>query len=110
MEALKLMDDSQARERFDTGVKKIRYEIRSLLAQHGLFGTITDAAGSPANPVPENSKVQIEVKGLTTGREFDRQQIEGCYLRVGGAVLASIVAMVKEVSPADPPDSPHDQD
>jgi len=47
--------------------------------------------------------VQIEVKGLTTGREFDRQQIEGCYLRVGGDVLASIVAMVKEVSPAEPP-------
>jgi hypothetical protein len=110
MEALESMEDSHVRERFDTGVKKIRYEIRSLLAQHGLFGTITDAATGPADSVPENSKVEIEVKGLTSGRQFDRRQIEGCYLRVGGAVLASIVAMVKEVSPAVPADSSHDQD
>ncbi len=110
MEELESMEDSQARERFDTGVKKIRYEIRSLLAQHGLFGTITDAAIGPANSVPENSNVQIEVKGLTSGRQFDRQQIEGCYLRVGGAVLASIVAMVNEVSPAVPSDSSRDTD
>jgi hypothetical protein len=111
MEALERMEDSQIRERFDTGVKKIRYEIRSLLAQHGLFGTITDAAASgPANSVPESSKVQIEVKGITTGRQFDRGQIEGCYLRVGGAVLASIVAMVKEVSPPVPYEPSHDQD
>ncbi len=104
------MNDSRSSERFDTGVKKIRYEIRSLLATHGLFGTITDAATGSADSVPETSNVQIEVKGLTSGRQFDRGQIESCYLRVGGPVLASLVAMVKEVSPAVTPDAVHDLD
>ena len=109
MEAVESMEDTQYRERFDTGVKKIRHEIRSLLAQHGLFGTITDAATGPANSVPESSTVEIQVKGLTTGRQFDRRQIEDCYLRVGGNVLASIIAMVNEVSPHSPADSPHNR-
>lgn len=110
MEALEGMEETQYRERFDTGVKKIRHEIRSLLAQHGLFGTITDAASGLANSVPESSNVEIQVKGVTTGRQFDRRQIEDCYLRVGGNVLASIVAMVKEVAPPGPPESTHDPD
>ena len=92
------MDDSQYREYFDTGIKKIRHEIRSLLAQQGLFGTITDTAAGPENSVPESSQVQIQVKGRTAGRRFDRQQVEGCHLRVGGAVLSSIIDMVDEVS------------
>jgi hypothetical protein len=98
MDAVDRMDDLQFRERFDTGIKKIRHEIRSLLAHRGLFGTITDTATGPPNCVPENAKVEIEVKGLVTGRLFDRRQIEGCCLRVGGGVLASIVDMVDEVS------------
>jgi hypothetical protein len=92
------MDDVQYREYFDTGIKKIRHEIRSLLAQQGLFGTITDTAAGPANSVPESSQVEIQVKGRTVGRMFDRRQIEGCCLRVGGAVLSSITDMVDEVS------------
>jgi hypothetical protein len=110
MDASESMQDSQFRERFDTGVKKIRYEIRSLLAQHGLFGTITDDTIGSAQAVPESSTVEIEVKGITAGRQFDRREIEGCYLRVGGTVLASIVAMVKEVSPAVPADPLQDPD
>jgi hypothetical protein len=31
---------------------------------------------------------------------FDRKQIEGCCLRVAGAVLASVIAMVEELSVA----------
>ena len=92
------MDDIQHREHFDTGIKKIRHEIRSLLAQHGLFGTITDTAAGPANTLPEGSQVEIQVKGRTVGRTFDRGQVEGCCLRVGGGVLSSIIDMVDEVS------------
>jgi hypothetical protein len=98
------MDDEQYREQFDTGVKKIRHELRSLLAQHGLFGTITDADSGPANEVPDSSTVAIQVKGKTTVRSFDRRQIEGCYLRVGGTVLSNIIAMVDEVSGSAPPE------
>lgn len=92
------MDDIQHREHFDTGIKKIRHEIRSLLAQHGLFGTITDTVAGPANSLPESSQVEIQVKGKTVGRIFDRGQVEGCCLRVSGTVLSSIVDMVDEVS------------
>ena len=92
------MEDSRYREHFDTGIKKIRHEIRSLLAQQGLFGTITDTAAGPEDSVPESSRVQIEVKGRTAGRLFDRGQVEGCRLRVSGAVLSSIIDMVDEVS------------
>ena len=92
------MDDIQHREHLRTGIKKIRHEIRSLLAQHGLFGTITDTAAGPANTLPEGSQVEIQVKGRTVGRTFDRGQVEGCCLRVGGAVLSSIIDMVDEVS------------
>jgi hypothetical protein len=105
MDASESMEDIQFRERFDTGVRKIRHEIRSLLAHRGLFGTITDTATGLPNTVPDSSKVEIEVKGVTTARLFDRLQIEGCCLRVGGTVLSSIVAMVDEVSAPAPPDS-----
>ena len=82
MDALDSLEDLQFRERFDTGIRKIRHEIRSLLAHHGLFGTITDTAIGQPNSVPESATVEIEVKGVTTGRLFDRPQIEGCCLRV----------------------------
>src|ERR1700739_2802271 len=98
------MEEGQFREQFDTGVKKIRHEIRSLLAQHGLFGTITDTDSGPANAVPEGSMVEIQVKGRTAGKLFDRRQIEGCYLRVGGSVLSGIIAMVNEISAPPPPE------
>jgi hypothetical protein len=98
MDALDSLEDRQFRERFDTGIRKIRHEIKSLLAHHGLFGTITDTATGAPNSVPETATVEIEVKGVTSGRLFDRRQIEGCCLRVAGGVLSSLAAMVDEVS------------
>jgi hypothetical protein len=51
------MEDGQIREQFDTGVKKIRHELRSLLAQQGLFGTIVDADhGGDANSEPPRER------------------------------------------------------
>ena len=92
------MDETQLREQFDTGLKKIREEIKSRLVPHGLFGTVTCVDSGPTGHVPEGSRIEIVVKGKTVGRSFDRKQIEGCCLRVGGEVLLSIVAMVDELS------------
>jgi hypothetical protein len=92
------MDEKQLREEFDTGLKKIRQEIKSRLVQHGLFGIVTDVDSGPADPVPEGSRIELAAKGKTVGRSFDRRQIEGCCLRVGGDVLLGIIAMVDEVS------------
>jgi hypothetical protein len=92
------MDDKQLREEFDTGLKKIRLEIKSRLVPHGLFGTITEVDRGPTGHVPEGSRIEVVAKGKTVGRSFDRRQIEGCCLRVGGEVLLGIIAMVDEVS------------
>ena len=92
------MDEQQLREQFDTGLKKIRQEIKSRLVAHGLFGTITEVDSGPTGHVPDGSRIQIVAKGKTVGRSFDRRQIEGCYLRVGGEVLLGIIAMIDEVS------------
>jgi hypothetical protein len=90
------MNEIAVREEFDTGLKKIRLEIKSRLVPHGLYGTVTDcdaAAGEPGV-----SRIELAVKGRTANRSFDRGQIEGCRLRVGGDVLQAIIAMVDEVS------------
>jgi hypothetical protein len=92
------MDDPQLREKFDTGLKKIRHEIKGRLVSHGLFGIITDADSGPAGEVPEGSRIEIHAKGRTVGKSFDRRQIEGCCLKVGDAVLQGIIAMVDELS------------
>ena len=92
------MEDKILREEFDTGLKKIRQEIKSLLVPHGLFGIVTDADSGSTGDVPAGSRIEIHAKGRTVGKSFDRQQIEGCCLRVRGAVLADIIAMVEEVS------------
>ncbi len=92
------MDEPQPREEFDTGLKKIRLEIKSRLVPHGLFGTVTTVDDPSASDVPSGSTVGIIAKGRTVGRSFDRRQIEGCCLRVGGTVLVDIIAMVEEVS------------
>jgi len=92
------MDDKELREVFDTGVKKIRQEIKSRLVPHGLFGIITNVDSGAAGQVPDSSRIEIVAKGKTTGRSFDRRQIEGCCLRVGGEVLLGIIAMIDEVS------------
>ncbi|MDP9012059.1 MAG: hypothetical protein M3O41_05275 [Pseudomonadota bacterium] len=92
------MEDQQLREHFDTGLAKIRHEIKSRLVPHGLFGSVTNADTGPVDRVPDGSRIQITAKGRTAGRSFDREQIEGCRLRVSGAVLLGIISMVEEVS------------
>jgi hypothetical protein len=92
------MDETQLREKFDTGLKKIRLEIKSRLVLHGLFATIACIDLGPAGDVPGGSRIEIAAKGKTVGRSFDPKQIEDCCLRVGGEVLSSIIAMVDEVT------------
>jgi hypothetical protein len=94
------MDDKELREVFDTGVKKIRQEIKSRLVPHGLFGIITNVDTGASGQVPDSSRIEIVAKGKTVERSFDRKQIEGCCLRVGGEVLLGIIAMVDEVAAA----------
>jgi hypothetical protein len=99
------MDEPQLREKFDTGLKKIRQEIKSRLVPYGLFGIITAIDYGPTDHVPDGSHIEIAAKGKTAGRSFDRKQIEDCCLRVGGEVLSSIIAMVDEVSATPREDS-----
>jgi hypothetical protein len=92
------MEDKLTREVFDTGLSKIRHEIKSRLVTHGFFGSITFVDIEPADPVPSGSKIEISVKGRTVGQSFTRAEIEGCHLRVGGAVLAGVISMIQELS------------
>jgi hypothetical protein len=92
------MEDKQMREEFDTGRSKIRHEIKSRLVSHGLFGSVTFGDIGSVDHVPTGSTIEIAVKGRTAERSFSRQDVEGCRLRVGGAVLVEIVAMVDELS------------
>jgi hypothetical protein len=91
------MEDKQSREEFDTGMSKIRHEIKSRLVPHGLFGSVTGVDIGPSDNI-SGSRIEIVAKGRTAGRLFDRQQIEGCRLRVGGTVLLVIISMVDELS------------
>jgi hypothetical protein len=92
------MEDMLTREVFNTGLSKIRHEIKSRLVTHGFFGSITFVDIEPADPVPSGSRIDIAVKGRTVGQSFTRAEVEGCHLRVGGAVLAGVVAMIEELS------------
>jgi hypothetical protein len=92
------MEEKILREEFDTGLSKIKQEIKSCLVPHGLFGTVTSADCASTDDVPAGSRIELVSKGRTVGRSFGREQIEGCCLRVGGDVLLSIMAMVDEVS------------
>ena len=92
------MDEPQPREEFDTGLKKIKLEIKSRLVPHGLFGTVTAVDEASQSDVPERSTIEVIATGRTAGRSFDRHQIEGCCLRVSGTVLVDVIAMVDEVS------------
>ena len=96
------MIDKHFRENFDTGLSKIRHEIKSQLVPHGLYGSVTDADIGPSDEVPTGTTIQIVVKGRTAVRTFDRADIEGCRLRVGGPVLLGIVSMIEELSAAQP--------
>jgi hypothetical protein len=92
------MEDKQKREEFDTGLGKIRHEIKSRLVPHGFFGSVTYADIEPVDHVPKGSTIEITVKGKTVGRSFSREDIEGCRLRVGGAVLSGIISMIDELA------------
>jgi hypothetical protein len=91
------MEDKPTREEFDTGLAKIRHEIKSRLVPHGLFGSVTYIDIGPGD-APTGSKIAVAVKGRTVERTFSRQEIEDCRLRVGGVVLAGIITMVDELS------------
>jgi hypothetical protein len=88
------MESDPQREKFDTALKRIGHEIKSRLVLHGLFGTVN------YSEVPDGTRVEIQAQGRIAARSFERQQIEGCCLRVGGAVLAGIIAMVDELARA----------
>jgi hypothetical protein len=90
------MESEQLHEEFDTGLKKIKHEIKNRLVLEGLFGTIT--SDEDPRDISGGARVEIHAKGKTVGIPFDRKQIEGCCLRVAGAVLSSVIAMVEELS------------
>ena len=92
------MEDHKEREKFDTGLSKIKSEIKGRLVAHGFFGSITCADLEAVEQVPTGSIIEIAVKGRTVGASFSRQDIEDCHLRVGGAVLKGIIVMVHELS------------
>jgi hypothetical protein len=91
------MANQESRETFDTGLKKIRLEIKSRLVPHGLFGSVTETDVNGADG-PTGSTIEITAKGRTSSRSFDRKQIEDCHLRVGGPVLAAVNAMIDELA------------
>jgi len=90
------VEDKQNREEFDTGLAKIRHEIKSRLVPHGLYGIVTYIDIGPAD-VPTGSKIEIAIRGRTVERAYSRHEIEACRLRVGGAVLVGIISMVDEL-------------
>jgi hypothetical protein len=99
------MEEKQIREEFDTGLAKIRNEIKSRLVPHGFFGSVTCVDIEDADHVPTGSKVSVAVKGTTVERSFSRRDIEGCRLKVGGMVLSGIISIVDELSKTQPPDA-----
>ncbi|HEY6618077.1 MAG TPA: hypothetical protein VIY68_00900 [Steroidobacteraceae bacterium] len=91
------MEEKQLREEFDTGLSRIRHEIKGRLVQHGFFGSVT-YRDIESDHVLSGSTIEIAVKGKTAERSFSRQEIEGCRLRVGGSVLSGVISMVDELS------------
>ena len=92
------MEEKQIREEFDTGLAKIRNEIKSQLVPHGFFGSVTCVDIEGADHLPAGSTISVAVKGRTVERAFSRQDIEGCRLRVGGVVLTGIISIIDELS------------
>jgi hypothetical protein len=90
------VEEKQLREEFDTGLAKIRHEIKSQLVPHGFFGSIACVDIEGADHVPTGSTITIAVKGRTVERSFSRRDIEDCRLRVGGVVLSGIISIVAE--------------
>ena len=91
------MEDKQGREEFDTALARIRHDIKGRLVIHGFFGSV-NYRDVEADHVLSGSTIEVTVKGRTAERSFSRQEIESCRLRVSGAVLAGVIAMVDELS------------
>jgi GMP synthase PP-ATPase subunit len=85
-------------EIYDTGLSKIKQEIKSRLVHHGLFGSVTNIEIAASEHSAIGTKIQIIVKDRTADRTFTNEQIEACCLRVAGPVLAGILSMVDELS------------
>ena len=73
------MENSHLREPFDTGVKKIGHQIKSLLITHGMYGTVNSVDAESDDAVPNGSRIEIHVRGKTVSRSFDRTQIFAVY-------------------------------
>jgi hypothetical protein len=92
------MEEKQLREEFDTGLAKIRDEIKGRLVPHGYYGIVTCVDAKSADQALDGSTIAIAVKGRIAERSFSRRDIESCRLRVGGVVLSGIISMVAELS------------
>ncbi len=92
------MEHPRMQELFDTGLSKIRQELKSRLVPHGLFCTVTNSKTAITGLASEGTKIDVIVKGRNAERTFANDQIEACCLRVGGPVLAGIISMVDELS------------
>jgi hypothetical protein len=95
------MNDSQSREEFDTALTRIRHDIKGRLVTHGYFGMVSFQDVESADHVLQGSTITVKAKGRTAERSFDRQEIEGCRLRVSGAVALGVISMVEELSTTD---------
>lgn len=93
-----MMEEGNTSEVFDTGLRKIRNELKSQLASRGLYGTFTETTSKSPSAPPAEVNFEVAVKGSVARRTFARQQIEGCHLRVSGAVLKEIASIVEELA------------
>jgi uncharacterized protein with GYD domain len=92
------MSENKTSEIFDTGLSKIRHEIKSQLVLHGLYGIVTTRTANNQSGQDAGLTIEIASKGRVATRSFEPQQIEACHLRVGGAVLAGIISMAEELA------------
>jgi hypothetical protein len=90
--------NGQNREEFDTALTRIRHDIKGRLVKHGFFGMVSFRDIESADHVLQGSTMTVTAKGRIAERSFGRQEIEGCTLRVSGAVALGVIAMVDELS------------
>jgi hypothetical protein len=96
-----VMGDKEKQEEFETGLAKIRQEIKSRLVAHGMYGSIAhfdDAGPEHVAAGPGVAVIEIIVKGRRVARSFERKEVEQCCLRVGGPVLLGVIAMIDELA------------
>ena len=93
-----MMEAGNTSEVFDTGLRKIRHELKSQLASHGLYATLTEPTRNSTSSPPIEAIIEVAVKGRVARRSFERTLVEGCHLRVQGAVLKEIASIVEELA------------